>query len=491
MTDNQQQQIDLLNNDIQILQKKLDSKTKAFGILINELESLRHERDQFKTLADSLQEKCVQLRKPTINKIEPLNAIHHSQTLYEHPNDSTIHLLKTALKTVQDEKEGLQSKIDELQYELNDVKGDLSIFRQKRNRDRNNSNNQYENNDKELDNHREDQSILLNHLEQSNERINELHNDLKLITCEKEELEIERDSFKIKYNKLNQELNKMLNGNEKCIVDIELVLSENRYLKEKIIELTREKSLAIANANKYKDLIQTQRSAFHRQGKIQSSGDILTYNQVRSVINQSYILPNNPETDNDLRSIAEALFENIKDKNVTIIHQRKINKLLASRIIELEKRLTDCKLTTTPEQTSSLINLLDRTPSPLIPDSTTSQIIDSTDDIQQLSSTQIFDFPSTWSTSSSFSSLSMKTSENDSTNKNKHNETGKHRNQSQSNYLEMDDLLESSSSTSNSSNLIPPTTSDDIEQLQDLFNNNNARHSTKQTNSTTVSNLTC
>ncbi|CAF4424904.1 unnamed protein product, partial [Adineta steineri] len=107
---------------------------------------------------------------------------------------STIHLLKTALKTVQDEKEGLQSKIDELQYELNDVKGDLSIFRQKRNRDRNNSNNQYENNDKELDNHREDQSILLNHLEQSNERINELYNDLKLITCEKEELEIERDS---------------------------------------------------------------------------------------------------------------------------------------------------------------------------------------------------------------------------------------------------------------------------------------------------------
>ncbi|CAF1209376.1 unnamed protein product [Adineta steineri] len=482
MTDNQQQQIDLLNNDIQILQKKLDSKTKAFGILINELESLRHERDQFKTLADSLQEKCVQLRKPTINKIEPLNAIHHSQPLYEHPNDSTIHLLKTALKTVQDEKEGLQSKIDELQYELNDVKGDLSIFRQKRNRDRNNSNNQYENNDKELDNHREDQSILLNHLEQSNERINELHNELKLITCEKEELEIERDSFKIKYNKLNQELNKMLNGNEKCIVDIELVLSENRYLKEKIIELTREKSLAIANANKYKDLIQTQRSAFHRQGKIQSSGDILTYNQVRSVINQSYILPNNPETDNDLRSIAEALFENIKDKNVTIIHQRKINKLLASRIIELEKRLTDCKLTTTPEQTSSLINLLDRTPSPLIPDSTTSQIIDSTDDIQQLSSTQIFDFPSTWSTSSSFSSLSMKTSEN---------ETRKLRNQSQSNYLEMDDLLESSTSTSNSSNLIPPTTSDDIEQLQDLFNNNNARQSTKQTNSTTVSNLTC
>jgi len=57
-----------------------------------------------------------------------------------------------------------------------------------------------------------------------------LDNDLKSIVCQKEELEIERDSFKTKYSKLNQELNKMLNGNEKNIIDIELVLSENRYI---------------------------------------------------------------------------------------------------------------------------------------------------------------------------------------------------------------------------------------------------------------------
>ena len=51
---------------------------------------------------------------------------------------------------------------------------------------------------------------------------------MKSIVCQKEELELERDSYKTKYTKLNQELNKMLNGNEKRIVDIELVLSENR-----------------------------------------------------------------------------------------------------------------------------------------------------------------------------------------------------------------------------------------------------------------------
>ncbi|CAF3378968.1 unnamed protein product [Rotaria socialis] len=69
MSVKQQQQIESLNSEIQILQKKLDSKTKAFAILINELDALKHERDQFKSLVDSLQEKCVQLKKQVTNKV--------------------------------------------------------------------------------------------------------------------------------------------------------------------------------------------------------------------------------------------------------------------------------------------------------------------------------------------------------------------------------------------------------------------------------------
>lgn len=83
-----QQQIDSLTNEVstaaaahpldvlltarsqvQVLQKKLDSKSKAFAILINELDALKHERNQFKSLADSLQEKCVQLKKQASRKV--------------------------------------------------------------------------------------------------------------------------------------------------------------------------------------------------------------------------------------------------------------------------------------------------------------------------------------------------------------------------------------------------------------------------------------
>jgi hypothetical protein len=93
--------------------------------------------------------------------------------------------------------------------------------------------------------------------------------------------------------------------------------------------------------------LQTHRSAFNHLGKVQSSsGSILTHKQgnndiqqergfssvlfafrlVRSLINQSYLVPQTPDTEHDLRSIAEALYENIKDKNVIIAHQRKTNK---------------------------------------------------------------------------------------------------------------------------------------------------------------------
>ncbi|CAF1390191.1 unnamed protein product, partial [Adineta ricciae] len=465
-----QQQIDALNSEVQILQKKLDSKTKAFAILINELETAKHDRDQFKSLADSLQEKCVQLKRRLQSKNEAVIPFHHTQTVYEHPNDnvkylfgddkSTVHLLKSALKTIQDEKEVLQTKVDELTRELSDVKGDLMIFRQKRHRNRISSNpNSKEDSSipsttKESNVNHDQQAALLKRLEESNERIVQLDNELKIVVCEREELEIERDSFKSKYCKLNQELNKMLNGDENRVIDIELIFSENRYLKQKINEVVEEKNRALANVSKYKELLQTHRSAYNRLGKVQSTGTVLTHKQVQQLLKQSYLVPGTPETDNDIRSIAEALYENLKDKNMTITHQRKTNKILANRVAELEKLLADTSLTAKSDQTNTLINLLDRTPP--IPDSATSQFVNSIDDQQaQTSPTQIFSFSSPWM---STASLTNRVSDEDVSNKSKgvkHQPTAsiknilechqsrKTSNRSDSVDLEMDDPLQS------------------------------------------------
>ncbi|CAF0725317.1 unnamed protein product [Didymodactylos carnosus] len=386
------QQVELLNNEIHILQKKLDSKIKAFSILMNELDTLKHERNQFKSIADHLQERCVQMKKRLAIQHDPL-AYHSTANGYDYVNDSTIQLLKDALKTVQDEKEVLQGKFDDVSRELVDVRGDLNIFRQTRHRARISTNSNNEDSISTNDN-----QDLLKRLEQSSERINTLENDLKLIVCQKEELEIERDSFKTKYMKLNQELNKMLHGDEKRVVDIESVISENRYLKEKIKELGQEKSLAIANATKYKELLQTNRSAYKRLGKVQSSSSILTHKQVQNILKQSYGMPNNEATTSDLRAIAEALFENIKDKNLTLLHQRKTNKILANRVNELEKRLEEISgfIVDKTDQTNSLTQLLDADNKSVIshsdsfPDSITSFVNENDNDKQP--TTELFGF---------------------------------------------------------------------------------------------------
>lgn len=111
------------------------------------------------------------------------------------------------------------------------------------------------------------------------------------------------------------------------------------------------------------------------------------------------------------------------------------------------------------EQTSSLINLLDRTPSPPIPDSSTSQFVNSPDKLQPLSPTQIFSFPPTWSR---LPLSSTRILEDDYSNKNKElkhtatsmistlecHQSTKLRSKSESTDLEMDDPLQSPTLTS-------------------------------------------
>ncbi|CAF4106499.1 unnamed protein product, partial [Adineta steineri] len=191
-------------------------------------------------------------------------------------------------------------------------------------------------------------------------------------------------------------------------------------------------------------------------------------------------------------------------------------------------------------QTNTLINLLDRTPTPPILDSATSQFINSLDDQQQqISPTQIFSFSSSWATSPP---LSNRVSDEDITNKIKGikhhtptlikstlecHQSRKIRNKSDSVELEMDDPLQSPTLTTSlayleETDLIPPpnrtvslteqltsnlddddhgASGDEIEHLHNLLStvtsslsdkNNDRSQSTNVTNSnSTAANLTC
>ena len=57
----------------------------------------------------------------------------------------------------------------------------------------------------------------------------QLERDLQQVLDEKEELVTERDVYKNKHERLNQELNYILKGDENRIVDIDALSMENKW----------------------------------------------------------------------------------------------------------------------------------------------------------------------------------------------------------------------------------------------------------------------
>lgn len=75
---------------------------------------------------------------------------------------------------------------------------------------------------------------------------------MRSLLCEKEELIVERDAYKSKTERLNNELNFILNGDENRITDVDQLVAENRYLKERLTNAQEENGLAKATLSKYK-----------------------------------------------------------------------------------------------------------------------------------------------------------------------------------------------------------------------------------------------
>lgn len=97
--------------------------------------------------------------------------------------------------------------------------------------------------------------------------------------CEKEELVIERDAFKNKAERLNKELNYILNGDDRRVVaDVDQLVAENRFLKEQLQHAREENGLRKAELSKYKSCLEKRKpiikTAFSAMGSksVEASG---------------------------------------------------------------------------------------------------------------------------------------------------------------------------------------------------------------------------
>jgi hypothetical protein len=226
-------------------------------------------------------------------------------------------ILKDLIKTLQKEKHELIQKYDDTKQELIDSKSDLRLLREQIVRERVGSVNEgltttvrvnadsvdlisLSGQQKPTNSQKMTSSLsfmsslstsastsvrenLIKEIEKLKEEKSLVENDLKLVLCQKEELEIERDSFKERYMKLNEFLMFDLNNNnnnctnnsnletndpQKLEIDfrrldtkqirlnIDEIISQNKYLNESNQHLKEELEMMKNTCKKYKQLVQ-------------------------------------------------------------------------------------------------------------------------------------------------------------------------------------------------------------------------------------------
>ncbi len=233
------------------------------------------------------------------------------------------------IKTLKKEKSELAEKLDLTMQQLNDCKIDLKLLREQLTRQRvGNLNEGLTTSITPTTGLNERELKSIKELELATERNLQLENDVKLILCEKEELEIERDALRLKM--------KSLSVTNRTDSQIDEIKEENKRLQDKI--------------NKMKALDTTEKSNF--DFKNETLKKTYTKAQIKVILNktENYLakckqLNKSQNTSfsymNELHELCAILFDNVMDKNVALEHQRKCNRMLAERIKDLELEISN------------------------------------------------------------------------------------------------------------------------------------------------------
>lgn len=174
--------------------------------------------------------------------------------------------------------------------------------------------------------------------------------DYRATLDEKEELVSDRDYYKNKVQRLSHQISYILSNRTKLqdsndidppkpIVDIDALVTENKYLHERITQLQVEKEIIKRTLTKYKTLLDNRSKNYSLQMK-KGFADVMTQKQVREFLDNIYSKAGLKQgSAAELKSLCLGLFEALNDKSIALQHQRKTNQILANRITELEKTL--------------------------------------------------------------------------------------------------------------------------------------------------------
>ncbi|KAI1287317.1 Coiled-coil domain-containing protein [Halotydeus destructor] len=381
-----------LLQEISNLRCKLDTKSKSLKILSQDLMQMKHERDEYKLMAEQLSDRFSTLKRRVESMGPGLSGVYQSPTL-------TNSALNQVLIDLTDQNKQLLHEIDELKTQLLDAEGDLKVLREQVHSLKIRS---YEN---DLDfpalrspmepMSQRSMEDVVTQLETFRSRIQLMERDLQCVLDEKEELILSRDEYKAKVDRLNKRLSDTLRSGANGwrgkkgghdgrlpssltnqdgaaaplpkVLDIDSIVTENSYLKERVSALQDEKKLTENSLHKYKSIFEKANAKKNILNSIgfrkdvrdtpsndppspaidfdlnSVSGNVISSKQVQQFISSNNLnsLEVTQNSVTHLRSLVIALFEGFSDKTSALTIQKKNNKLLGKRISELEDKIKE------------------------------------------------------------------------------------------------------------------------------------------------------
>lgn len=151
-----------------------------------------------------------------------------------------------------------------------------------------------------------------------------------MVEDEKAELASERDYFSGKCESLMKCLEEERNTPVPTQSTLQSAIEENKLLKLELVEVKAERDHAQSRIERYKKAVERRRAieASANQGLQQSP-----------TIDKKHHLHDSVRRVKELEALANNLSETVKEKSIALLHQKKANKMLATRIAELEHKL--------------------------------------------------------------------------------------------------------------------------------------------------------
>ncbi|XP_019859378.1 PREDICTED: coiled-coil domain-containing protein 149-like [Amphimedon queenslandica] len=295
------EQYEALQTELSTCKRKLRSKEEAIRILHRELELSQEEKEEFSRLMNHMKDYYLEGQSPN-------DSTDYESLEFPDQSVDRVTQLEGLIKQLRHKhKEEVQS----LKEKLSQARGVLMPSPASLGTD-----------------FAEEKARLISQLEAAQSQIMSLVREVQSLEDEKEEAMTERDAFAGKCNTLNKMLEERVNDKVPSRSTFEKLLDENRQLKLELIETQADRDSAINKIDRYKRTVERKKNRDTQNQAIQfmSSEKLSALRQsVRRV--------------QELEVLANSLSEEVKEKSLALSHSRKTNRLLGTRIAELEHRL--------------------------------------------------------------------------------------------------------------------------------------------------------